>query len=197
MHRSAINLRAWSPIGVAILAVLLIVALFGNGGRGPTAIDPTFGLTALAGLFGGAINLTIGLLPLVLVAAFGYFLVRWWMAPEDAALPSDAVNLGSLLSGAPRREVACPNCATPVKDGWQACPSCGYRMHVINTPPACSNCRQPVDRAWAVCPHCASALPKVPDEQRVPARQMVEAARLFNLTRAAPLPIADDTSEAA
>jgi predicted amidophosphoribosyltransferase len=70
-------------------------------------------------------------------------------------------------------------------------------MHVINASPECGHCHHPVDRAWSVCPHCATALPKVPDEQRVPARQMVEAARQYRLTRSAALPTAQDAPEAA
>lgn len=191
MQRTNLNLRNWAPVAVAVLAVLLIVGLFGNGGRAPAAIDPNFGLVALAGFFSGTVNLVIGLLPIVLVAIVGFFLVRWWLAPEDAAAPAVG-NLASLLGGAPKREVACPNCATPVQDGWQACPSCGYRMHVVNAPPACADCHQPVDRAWSVCPHCAAALPKLPEEQRVPARQMVEAARRYNTAHAAAAPQLED-----
>ena len=197
MQRVSINLRDWAPIAVAVLAVLLIVGLFGNGARTPAAIDPAFGLNALAGLFNGAIDLTIGLLPIVLVAVFGFFLVRWWLAADDATAVPRSAALGTLFAATPRREVACPNCATPVQDGWQACPSCGYRMHVINAAPVCGQCHHPVDRAWSVCPHCAAALPKAPDEQRVPARQMVEAARQYNMTRAAALPTVEDTREAA
>ena len=194
MQHTTINLRNWAPIGVAVLAILLIVGLFGNGGHGPAgAIDPNFGLTALAGFLSGAVNLALGILPIILVAVVGLCLVRWWLAPEDATAPQQ-VNLVTLLgSSTPRREVACPNCATPVQDGWQACPSCGYRMHVMNTLPACGNCHQPVDRTWSVCPHCASTLPKVPDEQRIPAHQMVEAARRHNLGQSASLaPLKDD-----
>jgi len=188
MQRSnTLNVRNWLPIAFAIVVILLIAVLFGNAaGPGPSAINPTFGLTALANLAGGTVNLLIGLLPLVLAVIAGYFLVRWWLAPDDLGRAgSTGADLPAAFTGASRKtEIACPACAAPVRDRWQACPSCGYRMHVINDTPACPTCRQPVDREWRVCPHCAAALPTVPEEQRVPARAMVEAARARNSSTA-------------
>ncbi|MCL5946847.1 MAG: zinc ribbon domain-containing protein, partial [Chloroflexi bacterium] len=74
-------------------------------------------------------------------------------------------------------EMTCPACAAPVRDRWQACPSCGYRMHVFSTAPTCPSCHHIVEQEWHVCPHCAYTLPEVPEEQRMPARALMEAAR--------------------
>jgi hypothetical protein len=62
----------------------LLSDLYDNGGPGHGAITPTFGLTALATLFGRATNLIIGLQPIVLTAVVGYFLVHCWLAAEGA-----------------------------------------------------------------------------------------------------------------
>jgi len=171
------TVRSWQPAVVAVGVVVVIVALFG-GARGTTPLDPLFGLNALATLFGGVIDVALAILPLLLAVAAGFFLLRWWLAPDDGTAPTAADLSGWLGSTPAKVEVACPACAEPVRDRWQACPSCGYRMHVISGPLACPTCNQPVDREWRTCPHCAAALPEVPDAQRVPARAMVEAARL-------------------
>ncbi|MCL4545023.1 MAG: zinc ribbon domain-containing protein [Chloroflexi bacterium] len=181
------NLRRWAPLLGAVAIILLILGLYGNGGapaRG--GVNPLLGLTTLGAILGSTANVLIAVLPLVLAAASGYFLVHWWMAPDDDtnglhSMPS----FSELWSGAThRKDVTCPACATPVEDGWQACPSCGYRMHVIQEPPQCSACHHAVAREWRVCPHCAAELPIAPEERRVPARAMVEAARLHSETTA-------------
>jgi RNA polymerase subunit RPABC4/transcription elongation factor Spt4 len=189
MQRNIGTLKGWAPIAAAIAVALLIVALYDNGAPGHGAIDPTFGLTALAALFGGAATLIVGLLPIMLTVVAGYFLVRWWLAPEGAtAVGAQRGDLAALFGGSRATEIACPACAMPVRDRWQACPGCGYRMHVINATPSCPTCHLAVDRDWHVCPHCASKLPIRPDEERVPARAMVEAARLHAPVTAALAP---------
>lgn len=180
MQRNIGTLKNWAPVAGAVAVVLLIVDLYDSGAPGHGAINPSFGLTALATIFGGTANLVIGLLPIVLALVAGYFLVHWWLAPEGVAgVGAQRTDLSALFGGnSPPIEIACPSCAAPVRDRWQACPNCGYRMHVINETSSCPTCHREVDRAWHVCPHCANKLPVRPDEERVPARAMVEAARL-------------------
>lgn len=174
------TVRYWQPAIIAAGVVVVIVALFG-GARGAVPIDPLFGFNALAAFFGGVLDVALAILPLILAVAAGFFLVRWWLAPDDGAAAGDLPNW--VRGSAAKVDVACPACATPVQDRWQACPSCGYRMHVITGPLTCPTCHQPVDKDWKTCPHCATALPEVPDEQRVPARSMVEAARMHAIER--------------
>jgi hypothetical protein len=185
MQRNWQTSRHWLPIVAAVAVALLIVGLYGNGaGPRPGGIDPTFGLAALAGVISGTVNMVIGVLPLALAVIAGYFLVRWWLAPEGESVSLREMGGLTALFGSDHRavEMTCPACAAPVRDRWQACPSCGYRMHVMSTPPTCPNCHQGVEQGWHVCPHCAATLPEVTEEQRVPARALVEAARREGVT---------------
>jgi RNA polymerase subunit RPABC4/transcription elongation factor Spt4 len=49
--------------------------------------------------------------------------------------------------------VACPNCATPVREGFSFCPKCGAA-----TGPSCASCRRAVERGWTHCPYCGATL---------------------------------------
>lgn len=173
------TVRTWQPAIVAAGVVVVVVALFG-GARGALPVDPLFGFNALAAIFAGIFDVAMAILPLILAVAAGLFLVRWWLAPDDdsAVGVSGGERPGWMGSQAATVDVTCPACATSVRDRWQACPSCGYRMHVIAGPLTCPTCHQAVDKDWKTCPHCATALPEIPDERRVPARAMVEAARV-------------------
>lgn len=49
--------------------------------------------------------------------------------------------------------VTCPNCATPVREGFAFCPKCG-----TSTGPSCPSCRKGVERGWTHCPYCGATL---------------------------------------
>jgi len=48
--------------------------------------------------------------------------------------------------------VACPMCASKVKEDYKICPYCGYTLT-----PKCEICGQELKREWKNCPNCNTA----------------------------------------
>ncbi len=47
----------------------------------------------------------------------------------------------------------CPQCGTPVKDGYNFCPKCHFALS-----PVCPHCRRPVSSSDVYCPYCGNEI---------------------------------------
>lgn len=80
-------------------------------------------------------------------------------------------------------DLLCPNCSSPVEEGFTVCPKCGTQLRK-----SCSRCGFPADNDWVVCPKCQNPLETVTADVKPPVhRNDRSLAKILMLVIVVPL----------